>query len=575
MEQVTLLDLPREILVKIALSLTIPSHEGYYDILEDPFSTEPTRNNIWYTILNLSVIRKNCAALCSTCRTLQLALAPIVYDFLKLQVFMDGYSIESNERIKQSSLVYRMNNDNKSNVQKNALQSNLKFGLTISSIFLDNIRYLHITRFSKNFLFSVVRDGQLWKTDYSFFDLIEENYLPKLQTVFIVDYETRSNRSIGNYITNKSYDTLPLLKLPSKVDVAIESSDYMTWDKLVEFTDLETPINISTLAIPHEVGSELEKFITVVDLDLSRLPTSFRRNQPFSAEWLPPNLKILRCNGVIFESDRSKESVVKQYIKLQFLQQLTIDFKYYKTNVEVFPIYNQTFSNLTELNVMFESTDMIQPGDNQFEFVTMGIIANSPCLETLQLYINRSHLIRYFMKDIGCGRTYLSTVKHLRIQSFMDPEETYESNTRDFIQNLILKNSQLETLSIEISCFRVLSVEFINSLILSSNSRLKSITVAFSRSVTSIWGKKEIIELVWYQDSAANANDISNLIQSSFGTEIGSFCGLVKNLSFLRECEKMDENDSEKFMHFKNVPKVYIDLELLKSLSNKRIKRKI
>lgn len=570
MISITLLHLPPEILAKIASYLTIPSHQGYYDILEDPFTTEPTRTKQWYTLLNLSVVRKNCASLCSTCRTLQTTLAPIVYNFLKLQAFMEGYSIESNERIKQNSLVYRMSHSDKIKSQENVFRSNLKFGLTISTVLLENIKYLHMSRFLKNSPFLVVQDGQIVKTDYSFFDLIENNFLPKLQTVFIVDYETRPHRQPGHYATSKSYDTLLLLKLPLSVEVMIESSDYMTWDTLVGTTETGTPLNISVLTIPHEVGPELEKFATVVDLDLSRVPTSFRRNQPFSAEWLPPNLQTLKCNGVIFESDKSEESIARQHRKLQHLKELTIDFKYYKTNVEVFPIYNQPLPNLTELNVMFESPAMIQQGDNQIEFVTKGIIASSPNLETLQLYINRGHFVGHFMADIGKGRTYLSTIKHLTLQSFMDPEETYESNSRDFIQNLILTNPQLETLSIEISCFRVLSFDFIKTLILSSTSRLKSITVAFSRSVTSMWGKKEIMELIWYTENKNNSNnekgDIGTTAENPFGVDIGSFCGLIKSLSFLRECDKIDNENSIKFMHFKDVPRIYIDLQLLKSL---------
>jgi hypothetical protein len=570
MVPITLLHLPPEILAKIALYLTIPSHQGYYDILEDPFTTEPTRNNQWYSLLNLSVVRKNCASLCSTCRTLQTTLAPIVYNFLKLQVFMEGYSIESNKRIKQNSLVYRMSHIDKTKKQEKVFQSSLKFGLTISTVLLDNIKCLHMTRFLKNSPFLVVKDGQVLKTGYSFFDLIQNKFLPKLQAVFIVDYETRQHRPPGHYATSKSYDTLLLLKLPPNVEVMIESSDYMTWDTLVEIAETETPLNISVLAIPHEVGPELEKIATVVDLDLSQVPTSFRRNRPFSAEWLPPNLEILRCNGVIFESDKSEESVARQHQKLQSLKQLTIDFKYYKTNIEVFPIYHQPLLNLIELNVMFESPAMIQQGDNQIEFVTKGIIANSPNLETLQLYINRSHLVGYFMADIGNGRTYLSTVKHLRVQSFMDPEETYESNSRDFIQNLILTNPQLETLAIEISCFRVLSFDFIRTLVLSSTSRLRSITVAFSRSVTSMWEKKEIMELIWYTENNNNEKgDTCIKTQNPLGIDVGSFCGLIKSLSFLRECDKIDNENSKKFMHFKDVPRIYIDLQLLRSLLKK------
>ena len=125
-------------------------------------------------------------------------------------------------------------------------------------------------------------------------------------------------------------------------------------------------------------------------------------------------------------------------------------------------------------------------------------------------------------------------------------------------------------ISIEISCFRVLSFDFIKTLILSSTSRLKSITVAFSRSVTSMWEKKEIMELIWYTENKNNSNnekgDIGTTAENPFGVDIGSFCGLIKSLSFLRECDKIDNENSKKFMHFKDVPRIYIDLQLLKSL---------
>lgn len=352
-------------------------------------------------------------------------------------------------------------------------------------------------------------------------ELISPEYMPSLKIV------TVSDDSIMSPLLGKAIERYP----PDQISIHVELYSRQPWNNLPGWlSSFVTRFKVDGRDLDPEHYAVIQSFSKLVDLNLAKCTDN--QTTPFDFSWLPSSTQNLSCPLIILKRCENTQVQRKALQNVNFLTVNANEISKDEQETMTLP-----FTNLHALHIVDDFLDSRQYGD---QTLSRELITTNPNLVFLQVSTHRGDFMTFYLP-------YIKKLRYLSV-AFLVPvlEDTVESESRQFLKLIFQEAPLLETLSISVRCFRVLSYPYMKEMAL--KSPLQSVLL----DVPTIegWTQDEVLENYWHE-----FNDDAHF-------SVHDFCTQVEDLRFIQKYRS--------YSHSKiGVRYIYVDMNLLRTLLNK------